>query len=757
MRRPLAWVGLAVVLGAVSWPWWRPALGPLLFGVGYLGLLAWAGRRWRVSALALVTSAFLLGAAAPEMVPSPPGEGESERLRGEVVAASGRRAVMAADGGGRVELWFSEDAPRPGVRPGVWTKPSVPMAQLPGDWGWPHDLERAGLRSLRVRAWARLGGGEADGEAVARQARFRLAENGGLLWAFASGDRGEVPEETAALLRRTGTAHLLAISGLHIGLVGGMAWAVGWWLARPLALLRWPWPARLAPALIGLAGAWGYGALVGWPVSAQRAVIMIAAAVMGQAAGRRADAWSLLGIAAAAVVLVDPGQVSQPGFWMSFGAVAGILAWSRAVTRLLPLDHPAWLGWVVGSLAASLGATLGTLPVIAWLFQMVSPLSPLTNLVASPLMAGVAVPGALLADRLPGGAGLLALAVADSAAGLTLGMLRALDVPPWTPAVGLGGAVLLSAVLLLRRQPVAAAGLALLALGLREQPAGDWLRVSFLSIGQGDATLVEWPDGRRWLIDGGPPSERLLRYLRRRGIRRLDAVLLSHPDADHLGGLLPVMDALEVRALWVPRPPLADETDYRTLWGAAFRQGTAIRTPADAALLGAGERGVTLLHPLDGWAPQRTRRLKNEQSLVLRIDHGARSLLLTGDIEREGEAAVAERLAGRPVDVVKVAHHGSTSSSTEPFVAATGADWAIISCGLDNRFRHPRPIVLWRWTAAGARVLRTDLLGTVVVETDGEALRLSAPRSGHRWHAPAPADPPPPARADAEAAPPSAG
>lgn len=722
MREPWAWLGWCVVAGVWSWPLWEPTPGPLLLGTVCLSVLAWVGQRARTAWAALAVSAVLLGAAAPGLLPD---AASDTHLRGEIVSASSRRAVLQTNRGRQAELWFSDTAPRPGTRLAAWTEPSSAWVRLPGALDSGPALHRGHRARRRVRAWVPITEPAPSStwdrwlswlpQGASRDAAwFEQAETGALLWALVSGERDAVPEQTVALLRRTGTAHLLAISGMHIGLVSGAAWALVWWLSRPLALLPWPWPARAAPALAAVWAAWGYAALVGWPVSARRAAFMVIAVASGRVLGRHPRLWTMLGLAAAVVVLSDPAQVGEVGFWMSFGAVAGILWWAPAVTRWLPPDHPRWLGWLVGSLGASLGATLGTLPATAWLFQQLSPLTLLTNLVAGPLMAGVAVPAALIAARLPGTGGLLALSAADAAASTTLGMLQALDVSPWTPAVGPVGVVLLALVLPLRRHPLAAAGLVALALWLRPVPAT--FQVTFLAVGQGDAALVEWPDGERWLIDGGPPSERLLHHLRRRGIRRLDHVILSHPHPDHMGGLLPVVEHLQVGSLWVSRPPEHDEASFRDLWTAAFARGVTIRMPRDAAKL---ERG-TMLHPLGGWTAQKKRRRVNEESIVVRIDYGEHSFLFTGDIEAEGEAAMAHRLD--PVDVVKVAHHGSTTSSGEDFVAATQARWAVISCGIDNSFRHPRPLTLHRWR--DATVLRTDLDGTIRFRSDGRSLAV---------------------------------
>jgi competence protein ComEC len=708
MRQPLAWGGLWMWLGVLLGARLPVPAEALLAGVWFMGALALAGRRWRAAALAWPVGALLAGAGALAIQPPTPTLPDSAVVQGVVRSASGLTAQASTDAG-PLRLQFPDAAPPVGTAFAAWTGPGRPSPRLPGEPSQP-PADRA------VRRWVTLNAAPPD----PRLDRFALVETGGLLAALATGRREGVDDDTAELLRRTGTAHLLAISGLHIGLIAGLGWGLGWLVSRPLAFLKTPWPARTAPAILALAAACAYGGLVGWPVSARRAAVMVGLACAGRLLARRVRPWSILGGAAMVVLLLDPTQAEQPGALMSFGAVAGILWWSPAITRLVPPDTPRWLSRLAASLGASLGATLGTLPVTACLFQQLSPLTLLTNLLAGPLLAGVAVPAALLAARLPEPPALLALAFADAAAQVGLRLLTLLDVEPLTPAVGLPGALALAALLPLRRHPAAAALLATLALCLRPVPAGV-LVVTFLAVGQGDAALVEHPDGRRWLIDGGPPSTRTLRYLRRRGIRSLDAVFLSHPHPDHSGGLHAVLEGIQVGALWTPRPPERDEADYRKLWGAAFAAGVPIRLP--------GDPGADILHPLDGWTPRRRGSRVNEQSLVLRITHGDHRFLLTGDIEAEAEAELVGRV-GR-ADVVKVAHHGSASSSSADLIAALDADWAVISCGLDNRFRHPRAEVLGRWHDAA--IVRTDLDGTVAFTTDGQTMTVRAWRPEDGW------------------------
>ncbi|MCB9746398.1 MAG: ComEC/Rec2 family competence protein, partial [Alphaproteobacteria bacterium] len=590
MRHLLLQLGLGALLGVLAWPWLDPAPLPALLGaLACAALCALAPPGPALSLCALAAGACL-GLARPGLQDEGPALNGLVSVEGEVRSVSGQRAridlhrVGDTPARGPVLAWFPEPPPPPGSRVAAFGRASPFWEDaLPGELDPLRSARLRRLRSeLRVLEWEAL-----EPAAPPRPDPFAEAEHAGLLRALALGDRSGVDEATRLLLRRTGTSHLLAISGLHLGLAAAMAGGLVTLLSRPLSLL-WPYGGlRWLPALGSGLAALGFGELVGWPVSARRAAWMALAGLALWATGRPPRPWNLLGLAALGVVLLDPGAARELSFGLSFGAVMGLLCVSPRVERLLPPDLPRPLAWLARATGATLGASLGTLPMAAWVFQELSWTSPVANLLAVPLVSGVVLPGALL-----GAAGLpLVSAVADRGLSLTLAWLRLLDAAPLHPAVGPEGALLLALATLLVKRPALAGLLALLALGLRPLPAGE-LRVSVLAVGQGDAALIEWPDGQRVLIDGGPPGERVLRWLRRRGVRRLDEVVLTHPHPDHSGGLGPVLAALEVGALRAPRPPAPEELDFLDLIEITEKRGQPLLGPSDPTL-----PGLTLLHP----------------------------------------------------------------------------------------------------------------------------------------------------------------
>jgi len=674
MRDPLVPAATAMVLGAWLYPHWEPGALGCLCGVLLCSALGLRGR------LALVVAAFWLGSLAPAA--QAPGEvlRGPVALSGRVELAWGRTALVARAGGDRVLLVTTTPLATGDVVHAFGRAGPVWTAVLPGE----PDPELA-ARTARVKTRVVA----LDLSHPQQPRRLQLARHEGLLHALVTGDRSLVPATVTAGLRATGTSHLLAVSGLHVGLLAGLAAL----FLRPVLHLAAPWmdaPRWVLP-LLGTALVLVFSASVGWPISTRRAAVMVAGALLATALGRSVRPWNLLGLAAMLSVLAEPLSVRTLSFQMSFGAVAGMLSlrWPR-------VSGPA--RWVVGGVGATLGATLGTLPATAWALQELPVTGPLANLVAVPAV-GLMLPCALVAWHT---GWLFPLALADTVADSMLVWLAWMSGPVLHPAVGpLGAMGLLLAVL----WPRGRCALLLLSLGLRSYPAVP--RVTFLSVGQGDAALIEGE--QRILVDGGPPGDRLLHYLRRRGIRRLDTVVLSHAHPDHGGGLEAVLRSLRVEELRLPRLPAPGED--RTLLELAVRQNARI-------VVGSG------LHPSEDFLWEHHADL-NESSLVHLEAVGELRVLFTGDIEAAGEAARSWPRA----DVLKVPHHGSRSSSSVQLVSQVQPRLAVMGCGRDNRFGHPHPEVLRRYP----RVLRTDLDGTIEVSSVKGSLQVRSWLPGQGW------------------------
>ncbi len=654
---------------------------------------------------------FILGLIAVEQYPEPsyPKEGS---VVGKVVLKSGRSLLLESQFG-RGYFWFPDEVPEKHSWVVLRYGEGRAELQVPGEPRAWLQRRRARAEKKRVYRWEPLSKQRPKELPLV----FKKQKHGGLLWGFATGERFAIAQESKELMRATGTAHLLAISGMHIGLIAGIAAlvakAIGVQLAR-LGLSHW------VPYLIcssASLAAYGYGAKVGWPASAQRAFWMVLIAALGRSFGRKVEVWNLLGIAAMVILLEEPAQLNTLGFQLSFSAVIGMVLISRRFTRLLPPDTPQVLQWVVSAFGISVGASLGTLPWSALYFQSFSWIAPLANLIALPTIGSVAVPLSILASSLPEAYAHPFLWGANWSVECGLTLLKPLALEPLHPAVSPLGSALLFGLIWLRKRPL----LMLMGYGLvlaplnRQHPE---LRISFLDAGQGDAALIRWPNGQNWLIDAGPSSSSLLRYLRRERIDSLDWVILSHPHLDHMGGLKALQGEIEVSKVLTVRAPEKEETAYQELWEVWKEEKTQIYFP-EASF----PNELIVHHPLK-WSAYGADRV-NEESLVVELVYGEHRFLFTGDIEEDAEAMLAPLLD--KVDFVKVPHHGSRSSSSLALVNALQPRLALISCGVNNRFGHPHDSSIEAWQAS--HILRTDQLGTIEIFSDGTLL------NGRSWRA----------------------
>jgi competence protein ComEC len=550
---------------------------------------------------------------------------------------------------------------------------------------------------------------------------------------------------TASAFKRSGLAHVLAVSGMHLALVAGGVAAVARALLRRAAWLSARVPSQSLATVPAAIVAVAYAGLTGFGGSSMRALTMLAAHAVFVLAGRRPSGASSLAASSLAVAAIDPLALADLSTSLSLAATAALVLFGGAVSARIPGPRPA-----AAAIGASLAATAGTAPVLT-AFALPVPLAGLVaNLPAVPLGELVALPfalvGALFALCNGRPAELLATAcLAVAAAGLTLvarvaalaASLPSLVVfvpqpSPLTASVLLVGASLAAALrhARARRQITLAAALAALASegATRRALPRDTLRVTHLDVGQGDSAVIEFPGGPVWLVDGGgliaspiDVGERVVVPALVNARRRPDVVVLSHPHPDHFGGLAAVLRDQPPRELWDTGQGEHEGYGggYAALLDAARRQGVVVRNPSE--LCGprrVGDAFVEVLAPCPGPTSDRG---PNDNSFVFRVRFGARSILFTGDAERELEEELLSRIGvdGLRSDVLKVAHHGSRTSSTPAFLEAVTPSIAIVSAGVRNRFGHPHPKTLAALGARGIAVRRTDLLGTLREETDG--------------------------------------
>lgn len=539
----------------------------------------------------------------------------------------------------------------------------------------------------------------------------------------------------------TGIIHILSVSGSHITLLAG----TGVWLAGLLGLGR---VSRTAFVLLLLAG---YSMLAGCVPPVIRSAMMGGLAFTALAIGREKDARYLLSITGMGMLVLSPFLLFAISFQLSFLATAGLLYLSPRIG--------CWLGrylpqWMAGSLAVTIGAQLSVLPVLAWYFHRVSVSALLANLLAVPIVEAIIVLGlfaGLAGWFLPFLSQLIF--IGDSLLlGLVYEVTRLLAALPgsqlYLPTMKLPvvfGWYLLLLLLwqwgkcreLYRRSLpyhgrsfLAGGLLVLLLLCLFHAMRPAEMAVHFIDVGQGDAALVITPHGHAFMVDTGGTRENAydiggrvdVPYLLYYGVRHLDGIFLTHVHEDHAAGAGGIVKHLSVGRI------------YTASEGPGSYMKTMQLSPAqlDGKSLQALREGQVL--EIDGVhievlsapqiSPLDSRATGNEVSNVLRVSYGKASFLFTGDMVQEQEAALLARAQSLQSTVLKVAHHGSKTSSTMAFLQAVQPRWAVVSVGAGNSFGHPSPEVLQRFTMFHTALLRTDQMGAVVFHTDGQRMRV---------------------------------
>ncbi|MCU7926674.1 MAG: DNA internalization-related competence protein ComEC/Rec2 [Candidatus Thiodiazotropha sp. (ex Dulcina madagascariensis)] len=527
-----------------------------------------------------------------------------------------------------------------------------------------------------------------------------------LLKALAVGDKRGIGRAEWRVFTLTGTNHLIAISGLHVGIVAGWLLWVGQWAWRRSERLTLRLPALKAGSVLALLGALTYAALAGFSLPTQRALLMLLATLGSILLGRRLALGRGLLLALFLVVLFDPFAPLSAGFWLSFGAVAVIL-WSVG-GRVAP-----WRGWRQG-VRVQWFVTVGLLPILLLFFGQASLVAPVVNLIMVPWFTLVLVPLVLV--------GLPILLIPTLAGGwfALLGLITgySYELLAWFSSLPFALMVLPEAATWLWASAIAGCLLLLMPGGMPGRLLGAWLFVpvlltppqrpsegelwlTLLDVGQGLACVIETRH-RLLLYDTGPghasgysaAETAILPYLRAQGHKVVDRVVLSNGDLDHAGGLSRLREQITIKEVLAGEPERAQR----------------------ARPCRAGERwswdGVTfqLLHPS---AEDRFKHA-NDRSCVMRIVTGDWTILLPGDIEKEAEKLLLERHGGDLKSRILVApHHGSATSSSAPFVAAVDPEWTLFSSGYKNSYGFPKHEVVQRWRAQGAETLNTAETGAI--------------------------------------------
>ncbi len=584
----------------------------------------------------------------------------------------------------------------------------------------------------------------------------------GLATAVTTGRGEAVHPAVRDAFRRSGVAHLLAVSGLHLALIAlGVSGILRRAVSRVPALAERV-PAQHAAAVATLVAVWAFAAFASARPPVLRAAIMVSAAVVARCSGRSSTPVTPLCAAGAILLLCSPSLITSPSFILSFSAVIGIFAgapWIRAC--LAPSRVNDFIGaqgggvlarlsriglrWLIEAASVSCAASLATAPAVAWFFRQVPLISPLVNLAAVPLFSFLFLPAALghagLCLLAPPAAGTFACLVEWAAHPVLHVAALAANVPPvaveGTPGCAAAFMATAGLWLLVARKGRAAAMAVCTAVVLAVLPGplealvrdgrlDGKLTVVFLDVGQGDGAYVRTPGGAHLLIDAGPAhpgagaGAPIPSFLDAWRVPRIDTVFISHPHADHHGGLEDLLEAGtrigEVVLGAAPDDPGADP-GFADLVRRLRDANVAVRGPPRCGPIGIRGLHAEVIHPCTDEARDRSVDL-NDRSMVLALRHGVHGILFTGDIGMDVEGDVAEAVPF-PCQVLKVPHHGSRHSCGRELLSLEGLRWSVVSARVGNRHGLPHPLALDRLREASLPVMRVDLEGAWMVVSDG--------------------------------------
>ncbi len=625
----------------------------------------------------------------------------------------------------------------------------------PGGFDYRAYLERRGIHAI-LKSFDPLkdvqGTGPVRGSPFMRKAVYPVrrsilrtvsrtcdAETGPVLRALLVGDQGSIPDDVREGFSRAGAVHILSVSGSHAGFVLLI-------LTTAFGLFRIPQPFR---TFLTLAGLGFYCLLAEANAPVVRATLMASVVLLGRLSEKKTNPFNVIGFSALACLAWAPRDLFDVNFQLSYASVLSIvffyqklksIVWMQRVEKAL---NPAAGRLVYEAVLVSTAAQIGTIPLIAFYFNQIPLLSAFANLAAIPLSGLIVALGVTSCLFAP-----LCFSAAAAYGTLNHALLLVfirflvwlgnrpfsnLVVPsPNAFQAGLfAGAALLAAGRDRRTRKAAVAVILISAGVLAWKPVLDgqhtmltWIQ---FDVGQGDAALFRFPGDENVLVDGGgrtpdwDAGERvLIPYLAKEGIRRLAAVVLTHPHDDHAGGLVSVIQRVHVDRIFVNGDSV--HSPIQSEWTNGVRKK---RIPVDTV------RAMDILFCRCGarivFLPQVRPDLHedvNDRSLVLRVFYGRRKLLLMGDAGRRVEADLIA--SGMPLesDVIKIGHHGSETSSSDRFIRAVGSATALVSVGRNNRFGHPSKRVMEDLRNNGIHVIRTDSAGAVTIRTDGETIRL---------------------------------
>lgn len=674
-------------------------------------------------------------------------------MAGGEIAVDGRLLVTIAKGegswlsGDRIRLRGSLRKPRRLGLPGEFDYPRYLRLHRIDATFWVADARQVLLmRAAAVSSWQRL----LDGAAYRCDQLIRNAvpdpDAAAVMMALVTGSQSALSPELKTAYARAGVAHILSISGFHVAVIAATLAQLLLWLG-----LRWQWLSlrlnvRRAALLATLPIMVGYLLFTGAAPATTRSVIMLVAVVLALWAERENQVLDALLLAAFLLLVHDPAVLFDISFQLSFLSLWGIVVLTPLLVHPFKDRMSGWRRQLALFFAASLAAILATAVPTLVTFHQASFNGLLANLVVVPLLGyGAVVVGAVAA---------MSAVVAPSLASVLFGLAGWLvgfsnrfvvwiaDLPlvrsyeaGWPDLVALVLVLsVLSFVSSLRLRGIllgSTCALVIVVHGWPEKASDGRLRLTFLSVGQAEATLLQFPDRTTMLIDGGGylretgldfGDRYLVPALHTLGVKRIDRLILTHPHPDHLGGLPAVAEQFQIAEFWQGTWKVEVGGDADRLQSTLLRRGVPIRqlNPGIWRESFGGCQLVMMVPELDDAATGRDNDDDNEASLVLQVTHDQFTALFMADAGIASEQRMLEQQVIQPVTLLKVGHHGSRTATGEAFVRMVRPHLALISVGAGNRFGLPAPETLARLQRAGVEIYRTDQHGTVLVESDGK-------------------------------------
>ena len=590
--------------------------------------------------------------------------------------------------------------------------------------------------------------------------------NRGIIKALILGEKGEIPDRIRDNFIASGVAHILAISGLHLGFIAMVSFFFARWILRFSERLMLSSDINKIAAIVTVFPVLFYAFVSGFGVSTFRATIMIMTFLIAIVIDRQRDMYNTLALAALIILVISPSAIFDVSFQLSFASVLAIL---YLVPRLL--DFFSWIPSLafepyphltevvskyIGLLVlVSIAATLGTAPIAAYYFHRVAPLGFISNIAVVPIVGFIVIPLGLLVAILvfifPSVAALL-IDIESAIIGFVVSIVNFFSLIPFssflvsTPSlIEISLFYLFIVFLFNTKRYNAPRYISVIFLVFILANCLYWnytknfssdLRVTFLSVGQGDCAVIELPEGKRMIIDGGgfyndsydTGKNIVAPFLYKEKIKRIDYLVLSHPHPDHLGGLRFIAKNFKVKEVWT-NGQSADFKSYDELMGIIDDEGIkeVVMNIETASQEINGVR-VDIYHPQVALFDGRGSRLNssmNNNSLVVKLTYKDISFLFTGDIEQEAERRLATIGSQLKSTVIKVPHHGSTTSSTKDFLSAVRPSYAVFSVGYKNRFGFPKKAVIKRYEDLDCKTYRTDTQGAITMITDGEVIQVT--------------------------------